>query len=592
MTIGESCQLDKLNFSSLSRLSSLSTLENKREHDGSCQLFKLERISSIPVSSEKDKREEQTEPKMDSDPLIHRPTSAVDHRSRPISRSSTGGWTSALFIIGVELAERSSYYGISLNLITYLTGDLGESTASAAAGVNTWYGVSQMMPLLGAFVADSYFGRYWTIAVASLFYVLGLGLLTLSAILPNLNKQLQVILFYFSLYLVAFAQGGHKPCVQAFGADQFDERDPQERISRSSFFNWWYFGMNAGMMVSLLVLTYVQDNISWGLGFGIPCILMVIALAVFLMGTKSYRYYLLEDESPFVRIGRTFTILIKSNFITKEGESRHLHGDDESKLNEHGDELSIRLAEEARGVLRLFPIWATCLGYAVVFAQSPTFFTKQGATMDRRIGSTFQVPPAALQSLTCVAILAFIPIYARIIVPISRNISKRPSGLTPLQRIGTGLIVSITLMVVSALVEIRRLKTAQEFGLIDRPDVMIPMSIWWLVPQYILLGICDVFTMVGLQEFFYDQVPDALKSLGLALYLSIFGIGNFISSFLVSVIDGVTKSAGESWFSNNLNHAHLDYYYWLLAGLSAVVFVIYMYSAQSYVYKKIGSGAL
>ena len=139
-----------------------------------------------------------------------------------------------------------------------------------------------------------------------------MGLLILSSTLKNLHLHFQIVFFYLSLYLVALAQGGHKPCVQAFGADQFDESDPEESIARSSFFNWWYFGMNMGIIASLLTLSYVQDNISWGLGFGIPCILMVIALIIFLMGTKTYRYYLLEDENPFGRISRAFAALVRS----------------------------------------------------------------------------------------------------------------------------------------------------------------------------------------------------------------------------------------------------------------------------------------
>ena len=131
--------------------------------------------------------------------------------------------------------------------------------------------------------------------------------------IPSSPSPLQVILFFFSLYLVAVAQGGHKPCAQAFGADQFDGEDPEECKAKSSFFNWWYFGVCAGIFVTSFVVSYIQENFSWGLGFGIPCIAMVIALVVFLLGRKTYRYSVTQNEKgPFTRIGRVFGAAFKN----------------------------------------------------------------------------------------------------------------------------------------------------------------------------------------------------------------------------------------------------------------------------------------
>ncbi|KAK1384298.1 hypothetical protein POM88_022033 [Heracleum sosnowskyi] len=136
---------------------------------------------------------------------------------------------------------------------------------------------ASLVPLLGAFVADSFLGRYRTIIISSLIYTLGLGLLTLSAVFTSLGStnsppQIQIMFFFFSLYLVAVAQGGHKPCVQAFGADQFDYDDPEECQAKSSFFNWWFCCVSCGTTVNLVVLIYIQDNLGWVLGFGIPCL--------------------------------------------------------------------------------------------------------------------------------------------------------------------------------------------------------------------------------------------------------------------------------------------------------------------------------
>ena len=251
---------------------------------------------------------------------------------------------------------------------------------------------------------------------------------------------------------------------------------------------------------------------------------------------------------------------------------------------------SIAEVEEAKSVLGLVPIWGACLVYGIVLAQSPTFFTKQGATMDRTVVSGFKIPAASLQCFTSLATVIIIPIYDRIFVPIARAFTRNPSGITVLQRIGTGIVFSASSMIVSALIEIKRLKVAQEYDLVDRPSVTIPMRVWWLVPQYLLSGIADCFTLIGLQEFFYDEVPTELRSIGLALYLSVVGVGSFLSSFLVSAIEYATGGDGrDSWFSNNLNRAHLDYFYWLLAALTAVGFSAYLHFARSYIYKRRGT---
>lgn len=239
-----------------------------------------------------------------------------------------------------------------------------------------------------------------------------------------------------------------------------------------------------------------------------------------------------------------------------------------------------------KDVLGLLPIWMACLMYGVVFAQSSTFFTKQGSTMDRKIGTHFEIPAASLQCFTSLSILLLVPVYDRIFVPIARRLTGNERGITMLQRIGTGMFFSVISMIVAALIEIRRIEVAKDSGLIDLPNATIPLSIFLLLPQYVLFGIADVFAMVGMQEFFYDQMPDTMKSLGIAVNLSVVGVSSFISSILISVTEKVScRSKGGCWFTNNLNKAHLDYFYWLLASLSAINLCIYMFLASCYQYK-------
>ncbi|XP_058091255.1 protein NRT1/ PTR FAMILY 5.10-like [Magnolia sinica] len=526
---------------------------------------------------------------------------------RKVERKPTGGWRSAIYIIGVEVAERFAYYGISANLIMYLTIVLNESTVSAAKKVNTWSGVAALLPLLGAFIADSYLGRYRTILISSLIYLLGLSLLTMSVAMV-IPLQVRELLFFISLYMVGIGQGGHKPCVQAFGADQFDEDSAEGRKAKNSFFNWWYFGICSSAGAGTLIVTNIQDNVGWAIGFGIPTIAMVFALFLFLFGSNTYTHIVPSGQSPLTGVPKVIVAAARKwhlpsrNDNPDEGGCVPVAKEVISQTNQFKfldkativDDLdasccqnSWRLCtqaqvEETKQIMRLVPIWACCLMFAVVFAQPGTFFTKQCSTMNRKIWSSFEVSPASLLVSSSLTIVAFVPIYDRILVPTTRRLTGIPSGLMTLRRIGIGIFLSVTSMVVAALVEMRRLKIAREYGPFDHPNATVPMSVWWLLPQYIIYGLADVFTMVGLQEFFYDQMPDGMRSIGAAAYLSIVGTGSFLSSVIISLIQGIKPE----WLTNDLNNSHLDYYYWLLAGLSALWLCFYICAAKRFVYKQ------
>ncbi|XP_068663619.1 protein NRT1/ PTR FAMILY 5.10-like [Aristolochia californica] len=516
----------------------------------------------------------------------------VDYRGRPVSIRKAGGWRSALFIMGGEVAERFAYYGVESNLINYLTGVFGKSLPQAAASVNIWYGCACVFSLCGAFLGDSFLGRYRMVLVASYIYMLGTGMLTLSALFPSLHPpqcpeqgacppptQFQTFFLFTSLYLVAIAQGSHKPSLQAFGADQFDPQDPKESKSKSSFFNWLNFSVCLGSGTSIIIVSYIQDNKSWGMGFSLPCISMVVSSALFLLGTPTYRYI------P--------SNINKSRAVEQRFQQVPVPAGDERLVIQISSEEAPDVRKsawsrfmETTQVWQLMPIWATCIFYGIVDAQPTSLFTKQGVTMDRRAGNHFQIPAAALQSSIAITTVLLVPVYDRVFVPIMRLFTKLPSGVTTLQRIGIGLLLSIATMVVAAVVESRRLAMARELGLADEPQATVPMSVWWLLPQYVLYGASNVFVYIGSSEFFYDQMPEGLRSVGIAFCLTTFGIGSFLSGILISAIDMASGAHGESWFNTNLNRAHLDYFYWFVAAMSAMGLILFIYFAKSYVYKK------
>ncbi|PUZ44387.1 hypothetical protein GQ55_8G085000 [Panicum hallii var. hallii] len=302
---------------------------------------------------------------------------------------------------------------------------------------------------------------------------------------------------------------------------------------------------------------------------------MVLCLAVFLLGTRTYRAEEPADGRALADAARAWAA---SMFRRKDtiGAERLLARDVEEGVGLTG--------------VKLLPIWLTSAVFALVISQVTTLFTKQGSTMDRRIGTTGHVvPPAALISFISASFVVMVPVYDRAVVPLARRLTGHHAGVTTLQRIGSGIAASCLAMAVAAAVEARRLRVARDAGLTDLPDAAVPMSLWWIVPQYLLVGLARVLGTIGLEEFFYDQVPASLRSVGVALSLSALGVGSYASGAVVSAIDwATTRGGGESWFADNLNRAHLDYFYCLLAGVAALDVAVFFYLANRYVYRNKG----
>lgn len=245
---------------------------------------------------------------------------------------------------------------------------------------------------------------------------------------------------------------------------------------------------------------------------------------------------------------------------------------------------TVTQVEETKQMLRMIPILVATFVPSTMVAQINTLFVKQGTTLDRALGS-FKIPPASLAGFVTISMLISVVLYDRFFVRIMQKWTKNPRGITLLQRMGIGLVIHILIMTIASLTERYRLSVAKEHGLVENGG-QVPLTIFILLPQFVLMGTADAFLEVAKIEFFYDQAPESMKSLGTSYSMTTLGIGNFMSSFLLSTVSHITKEHGHrGWILNNLNASHLDYYYAFFAVLNFLNFIFFLFVIKYYVYK-------
>ncbi|KAM9486814.1 solute carrier family 15 member 1 [Clarias gariepinus] len=375
---------------------------------------------------------------------------------------------SIFFIVVNEFCERFSYYGMRAVLVLYFTYFLRWDDDLATSIYHAFVALCYLTPILGAIVADSWLGKFQTIIYLSIVYAIGQIVIAVSAIhdLTDSNRdgkpdsmELHVSLALLGLILIAFGTGGIKPCVSAFGGDQF--KDHQSR-QRSTFFSVFYLCINGGSLLSTLITPILRGqqcgiytkSQCYPLAFGVPAALMVVSLIIFIAGSGMY----VKTEPKgniMLDVCKCIWFAIKNRFRHRSSRyPKREHWMDWA--DEKYDKL---LIAQIKMVLKVLFLYIPLPMFWTLFDQKGSRWTLQATTMDGTLGALV-LQPEQMQTVNPILILTLVPIMDRIVYPL---ISKCGFNFTPLKRMTTGMFLAAMAFVAAALVQMEIDKTLPVF---------------------------------------------------------------------------------------------------------------------------------
>ncbi|XP_049396769.1 protein NRT1/ PTR FAMILY 1.2-like [Solanum stenotomum] len=530
----------------------------------------------------------------------------------PIKSRKKGGLITMPFIIANEALENVASYGLLPNMTFYLMREYRMDITTTQNLLFFWSAATNFLPIVGAVVADSYLGRFLTIGLGSIFSFLGTVVLWLTAMIPkarpppcNQSGQAckstttsQYMLLVFSFLLMSIGAGGIRPCSLAFGANQFDKggSNPNKHTVLESFFAWYYTSSIVSVLIALTGIVYLQDRLGWKIGFGVPAILMFLSALFFFLASPFYIKPKVRSNvfASFIQVLVVACKNRKLRYPNQNSDYHHKNGSgpqvptdklrflnkaciikspEDVKLNGGAANpwklCTVEQVEELKALIRVVPLWSTGIMISINLSQS-SFPLLQAQSMNRHLTKGFQIPAGSFGMLMMIALTIWVFLYDRVMLPLASKIKGRPVRLKPIVRMGIGIFVSCISMVVSGIVEHVRRRRAINEGLLNNSHGLVEMSALWLVIPNSLNGIAEAFSAIGSTEFYYSELPKSMSSIASALLGLGMAVASLLASVILSAVDKYTKGEGtESWVSSNINKGQYEYYYWLLAVLTA-----------------------
>lgn len=431
------------------------------------------------------------------------------------------------YIVGNEIAERFSFYGMRAILAVFLTTHLLDSSGNLDPmddnTANVWQhnfvAAVYFLPLIGAILSDWLLGKYRTILWLSMFYCLGHAVMAL-ADYPAMTGISPKATMAVALGLIAFGAGGIKPCVSAHVGDQFGAKN-QHLLS--NVYSWFYFAINFGSTFSTLLTPWLLVHYGPGVAFGVPGVLMAIATFTFWLG-----------RNKFVHIpagGRKFF----TETISKDG--------------------LLAIANLAPLYLMLAPFWA-------LFDQTQSSWVHQARDLNCSMLG-YEVLPAQIQAANPILVMLFIPLFAYVIYPAINKVWR----LTPLRKIGLGLLLTGPAFAVVAWTQMR----------IDAGET--PHLSWQLL-AYVLMTAAEIMVSITALEFSYTQAPKKMKSFIMGVYFLSITLGNVFTSGVNSFIKIQRDSGNDILVGAD--------YFWFFTWVMIVTALIYVawsnfYKGKTYI---------
>ncbi|XP_076679863.1 peptide transporter family 1 isoform X2 [Andrena cerasifolii] len=352
---------------------------------------------------------------------------------------------SVFFIISNEFCERFSFYGMRTVLTLYLVNQLNYESHSATSIYHAFMMLAYFFPLFGAVLADSMLGKFRTILYLSIVYAIGQFLLSLSAAPPVGLPSREFSLV--GLLLIAFGTGGIKPCVSAFGGDQFVL--PQQERYMSTFFSLFYFSINFGSLISTFLTPVLRSDVTcfglnscYSLAFLVPAILMTLSIVIFALGKPLYRIRQPTGNIMLV-VSKCICHAISKKSKSK-GEKR------EHWLDYADDEYDQPLISDIKAALQVIKLFIPIPIFWALYDQQGSRWTLQAAQMDGEMGS-FLLQPDQMLVVNPLLVMAFIPLFETCIYPVLSKVGIS----TPLRKLSLGGLLAALSFVISAFVDLQ-----------------------------------------------------------------------------------------------------------------------------------------